>query len=202
MRIGVDIDGVLYHWSKTARYLLREVLPNSPYTKDGPMGKESTYWNYIPDNISKDHWSWLWNEGVAKGMFRNGHLIHGALEGCRALRKAGHQLIIITHRPAPAVNDTLAWLSFQQLDLAGVHIQTSQEPKSSVRPFCDVYIDDKYENCHDLLNNTPARLVCLYDQPWNQQNSPDVVREGDKGKQYLTRYKNWKEVVSAISGLN
>lgn len=201
MRIGVDVDEVLYHWEKTARYLLREVLPNSPYTKEGPLGQKSTYWNYIPDNVSKEHWDWLWTEGVKKGMFRNGHLIHGALEGCRGLKRLGHQIIIITHRPALAVNDTLAWLSFQQLDLSEVHIQTSQEPKSSVRPFCDVYIDDKYENCRDLLDNTPARVVALFNHPWNQINCPTIVKESGEKRQDLVRVNSWREFVQMVATL-
>lgn len=67
MRLGIDIDGVLYHWSKTARYLLREVLPDSPYTKEGALGSESTYWNYIPDNVSPEHWKWRLSQPTVVG---------------------------------------------------------------------------------------------------------------------------------------
>ena len=157
------------------------------------MGSESTYWDYIPDNISKEHWSWLWTEGVRLGMFRNGHLMHGALEGCRKLAADGHKLIIITHRPACAVNDTLAWLSFQQLNLSGIHVQTNQEPKSWVKPHCDVYIDDKWENVVDLAKNTPAKLVALFNQPWNQQIGP----EGWDLKT-IKRVKDWPTFVREV----
>lgn len=162
-RFGIDIDGVCYQWSKTARYMLREVLPDSPYTKEGPLGKESTSWNYIQDNVSPEHWQWLWTEGVRLGLYRHGHLYPGTITGIRALADVG-DVVIITHRPKKAIADTLAWLTYQQLPLAGVHILVNEEPKSGVN--CDVYLDDKPENCTDLANNTGG-AVFLMSQPWN-----------------------------------
>lgn len=164
-RIGVDIDGVMYQWSKTARYMLREVLPNSPYTKDGPLGIEPLSWNYIQENVDPSHWKWLWTEGVRLGLLRHGHLYPGTIESIRRLSQVG-DVVIITHRSKQAVPDTMAWLSYQQLPISGIHILTNQQPKSSV-PHCDVYIDDKPENCEDLQSNTPGRAF-LMNRPWNQ----------------------------------
>lgn len=166
MKIGVDIDGVCYNWSKTARYMLREILPDSPYGKDGPLGRESTHWDYISENVEPEHWKWLWNEGVKLGLFRHGHLYPGTIKYIRLLSELG-EIIAITHRPRQAVNDTLSWLEFQRLPLSGVHILTDQQPKSTVTPHCDFYIDDKPENCIELLNTTRGK-VCLMDREWNQ----------------------------------
>lgn len=187
MRIGVDIDGVLYQWTKTARFLLREVLPNSPYTKDGPLGQECDSWNHIKQNVKPEHYRWLWKEGVELGLFRHGDVVAGSVVGMRELAK-DHDLIVITHRPKSAVNDTLAWLAFQQWKLAGVHILTEQQPKSSVRD-CDIYVDDKPENVDDLWLNTDAQLVCLFDQPWNQSYKDGAVM----------RVKNWPELIERIN---
>ena len=192
MRIGVDLDGVCYHWERTARYLLRERLPNSPYTQDGPLGKVSDSWDYIPRHVAAAHWKWLWNEGVKQGLFRHGHVIKGAIEGLQELTRDGHEVIIITHRPKQAVNDTLAWLAFANLDLCGVHILTSQEDKSGVRPYCDVYVDDKIENVVDYANATPAKLVALFDQPWNATFATYGAIE---------RVHGWKEFVARVKGL-
>jgi len=193
MRIGVDIDGVLYEWSKTSRYLLREVLPGSPYPKTGPLGQESTHWNYIQDNVSPEHWKWLWTEGVRLGMYRHGHLVHGAVQGVRDLVAAGHDIAIISHRPKFAVNDTLAWLTMHQLPLAGLHLLTNEEPKSYVKPMCDVYVDDKWDNVMDLARNTPAKLVALFDQPWNQE-----LRSGAWDLKNIKRTKSWPAFVEAV----
>jgi 5'(3')-deoxyribonucleotidase len=61
----------------------------------------------------------------------------------------------------------LAWAAYQQLPLSGVHILTNQEPKSTVK--CDIYLDDKPENCEELSANTFGR-VAMWDRPWNQHS--------------------------------
>jgi uncharacterized HAD superfamily protein len=192
LRIGVDLDGVLYQWEKTARYMLRHVLPNSPYSDDGPLGVTQTHWNYIRDNISPEHDKWLWREGVRLGLFRHGHLYPGSIEAVRELAAIG-EVIIITHRPKQAVCDTLAWLAYQQFPLSGVHLLTNQEPKSSVRPMCNVYLDDKPANCWDLAENTQAQLVALFERPWNV--GPQPWRPG------LLRVHSWREFIDAVRAL-
>lgn len=171
-RIGVDIDGVMYQWSKTARYMLREILPDSPYKKTGPLGMESQSWDYIQQNVSKEHWRWLWDVGIPKGLFRHGHLYPGTIKAIRELADLG-DVVLITSRPKAAVPDTAAWVAYQQLPISGLHI-VEREPKSTVRPTCDVYIDDKPENCIDLLQT--GALVCMPDRPWNQGDVPGVIR--------------------------
>lgn len=184
MRIGVDIDGVMYHWEKTARYMLREILPDSPYHKGSAMGQESDHWDYIQRNVTPAHWKWLWSDGVRLGLFRHGHLWPGTIKAIRRLAEIG-QVVAITHRPASAVHDTLAWLAYQNLPLAGLHILVNMEPKSTVSPQCDVYIDDKAENCFDLAVNTDAKLVALMDRRWNRPMTPAGV----------TRVRTWDEFI-------
>lgn len=182
-RIGLDIDGCMYQWDKTARYMLREVLPNSPYKRDGPLGHASLHWDYIMQNVDPAHWKWLWTEGVRLGLFRHGHLFPGAIQAVRALAELG-DVVVITHRPKAAVDDTLAWLAFQQLPLSGVHLLTEQEPKSNVQPRCDVYLDDRPENCTDLGEHTYGS-VALMDRPWNQGFETPIVH----------RVHSWPEFV-------
>lgn len=190
IRIGVDIDGVMYQWSKTARYMLREILPGSPYKKDGAMGQESLHWDYIQSNVTPQHWTWLWTEGVRLGLFRHGHLYPGTIKAIRQLAMLG-DVVAITHRPKQAVHDTLAWLAYQNLPLAGLHILTNMEPKSTVKPECHVYIDDKVDNCIDLFENTGAKLVALMDRPWNQ-DCPDPA---------VARVQGWQRFVDLVEEL-
>lgn len=175
MRIGIDLDGVCYQWTKTARYMLREILPNSPYTKDGPMGTECTEWDYIKHNVAPEHNKWLWDEGVKLGLFRHGHLFPGTIKALRALDKLG-DLVAITQRPTRAINDTMAWIAFHGLPFREVHVLQGQS-KTSVRR-CDLYIDDKPENCAELYarwEGTRSAAVCLPDRPWNQHfDAPDA----------------------------
>jgi uncharacterized HAD superfamily protein len=192
LRIGVDIDGVMYMWEKTARYMLREILPDSPYDKSGPLGQPFSHWDYLDDHCTAEHRKWLWSEGVKLGLFRHGHLYPGTIKAIRQLAELG-DVIAITHRPKSAVHDTIAWLAYQNLPLAGLHILTNQEPKSQVKPRCDVYIDDKPENVDDFLYNTEARKVALMDRPWNQ----NFMLWTDRA----VRVSGWQQFVDVVADL-
>lgn len=191
LRIGIDIDGVMYMWEKTARYMLREILPNSSYSKDGALGETSNGWDFIQNNVSENDWKWLWKEGVHLGLFRHGHLYPGTIKAIRRLAEIG-DVVAITHRPKQAVHDTLAWLAYQNLPLSGLHLLTNSEPKSGVKPECHIYLDDKWENCSDLFENTSARVVCLMDRAWNQECcDPGIVR-----------VHNWQQFIDQVEDLN
>jgi len=164
MRIGCDIDGVMYCWDKTARYMLRDVLPNSPYKK--VLQQESQGWDWIEEQVAPEDWRWLWTEGIRLGLFRYGHLYPGTVQAIRRLAEIG-EVVLITHRPKEAVTDTLAWLSLLNLPVSGLHLLTNAELKSSVHPQCHVYLDDKPENFVDFRDRTNARLVVLMRRPWN-----------------------------------
>jgi 5'(3')-deoxyribonucleotidase len=183
LRFGVDVDGVLYQWDKTARYMLRTM---KGYSADGPLGQPSTHWNSIQEHVSKEDWAWLWNSGVRLGLFRYGHLYTGAIEGVRALSGMG-DVVVITHRPRSAVQDTLDWLSYLKLPFTETHLLTSGQPKSQV-PHCDFYVDDKPDNISDFMVNTKG-IACLMRRPWNQGFAAPVEAS------------NWEEVVARATNL-
>ncbi len=170
MKIGVDCDGVLYHWERTARYMLRRKLRREGRPSNEALNVPSVRWNYIKDIVEAEDWKWLWNEGVRDGLFRYGHVIGGSLEGMQALEELG-EIVIVTSRPAHAVKDTIAWLGLMcdKVDLRGVHILSSGEPKSSLinAEGLDVLIDDGPHNVEDTAQNTSA-VAIVYDQPWNR----------------------------------
>lgn len=170
MRIGIDLDGVLYEYDKTARFMLRHYKGHS---ESGPMGAPSTSWNYIQEHIPAEDWKWLWSEGIALGLFRYGHVVTGSQSAIRDIRSAGNTVIVITHRPSEAVPDTIAWLDlFQKPEagvvLDGIHILSSGEPKSSVQ--ADLLIDDKPSNLDDWIGH--GRRGILFDRDHNQGAKP------------------------------
>jgi len=189
VRVGLDIDGVMYKWDKTARYMLRDVLPNSPYKE--VLQQESQGWNWIQQQIAPEHWDWLWKQGVRLGLFRYGHMYPGTVQAVRTLASRGHEVVLITHRPASALSDTLAWLSLMDFPIKGLHILTNMEPKSLVQPQCDVYIDDKPENVVDFAVNTQAKIVALRDQPWNKHFN-------DAGYIGVVRVFGWDDFLALV----
>jgi len=195
MRIGLDIDGVCYMWQKTACYMIREVLPNSLY-KDLPLREEFwSRWDWLKDQITPEHWEWLWTEGVRLGLFRYGHMYPGTIQAVRTLAEQEHEVVLITHRPKSAVPDTLAWLGLLNLPLSGLHLLTNVEPKSRVRPMCDVYLDDKPDNVEDLFENTDAKAVVLMRRPWN------VIYEPDDYKTDIHVVGDWKNFIRVVESL-
>jgi len=182
LRIGLDIDGVLYHFHKTAIYLLN-TLKNYHLEV-----KEWSDWDWLKEQTFTSDWNWLWKEGVKDyGLFRYGHIYKGAIEGVRKLAKLG-DIVVISHRPKNAIGDTLDWLSYNKFPVQEIHLLTNQEPKSQVQPRCDIYIDDGLHNATDLSR---FGTVLLVDRPWNQDcdyTQPNVV----------IRVKDWNEIVEGV----
>lgn len=161
LRLGLDLDGVIYRWQDTAIYLL------NTHRGTNISYDAWDHWGYLKDTISKQDWDWLWNEATRKhGLFRFGSLYKGSRELLDQLVDR-YDIVVITSRQANAVHDTMDWLAYQKLPTTEIHILGSQ-PKSSVQPECDVYIDDAIHNCEDLLNNTKG-LVIMPDRPWNSK---------------------------------
>lgn len=190
MKIAVDLDGVMYEWSKTARYMLREY---KGYPRSGPMGVESQDWDYLMNNITPEDWDWLWKEGIELGLFRYGHVVTGSQIGVRKLREQGHKVSIVTHRPDSAVADTIDWLSLLQNPRAGVvfdgvHILTNGERKSSV--VGDVLVDDKPSNIEDWVGH--GRRGILFDREWNQDETPAGS----------IRAYGWEDVTDIVEQMN
>jgi len=135
-RIAVDIDGVLYNYSKTACFLLNE------YKGYNLNWEETDDWNWLQGQVSNNDWQWLWSAGVKLGLFRHGSLISGAIKGIRELATLG-RIIIATSRQPSAVQDTIDWLSFQKLPIEELHILgRNDERKASIVPRFDLAIDD------------------------------------------------------------
>jgi uncharacterized HAD superfamily protein len=190
-RIGVDLDGVIYKWTETARWLLN--------WKFGVEIGDSTHWDYIKEQITEQQWAWLWQNdpdgGIGRGLFRHGHCYKGSFEAMKELDQLG-DIVVITHRPKAAIKDTMEWISFNGIPASTVHLMYREEPKSSVKPECGIYVDDKAANCIDLNENTNG-LVCLWDRPWNraeQKNLPSEIQIIDSWEKFLelAKEKAWE----------
>jgi uncharacterized HAD superfamily protein len=183
-RIGVDLDGVIYRWSDTARFLLQNEF--------GIDVGESLNWDHIKDHTTAEQWTWLWSSkkdagGVGKGLFLHGNCFPGSFEALKELNELG-DITIITHRPKIAVVDTLRWLATHEVPAPNLHVLYREEQKSSVQPQCQLYVDDKVENCEDLIANTDG-VVCLWARPWNEQERSNGISKDIKV------IDNWKTFI-------
>lgn len=167
MRIAIDCDEVLYSWERTARYLLRNEYATPEWMYWDVIQYPFDEWD-IEKQIGDWAYRWLFDDGVGLGLFRHGHVITGAMRGVRALKDAGHDLIVITHRPENGVRDTLAWLDFhfgseEVYPWSGVSILSDGQPKTSVQ--WDVLVDDSEKNIEAA--QAAGRRGMLFNAAWN-----------------------------------
>ncbi len=185
LRIALDLDGVVYKFVDTYVYMMNAYRGLS-------IPKPELFWYEwdAPDAYtSQNDRDWMWDEGVRLGLFRYGHLYKGAIEGVNALAEVA-EVHVVTSRPKNAVEDTLAFLAYNRLPLAGVNILSEKQPKSSVRPEFDIYIDDGPHNIEDLLANTDGDVIIM-DRPWNRAEArPEAFRA-----------YNWQDLVSIVDVL-
>lgn len=187
MKLAIDLDGVVYDWQRTYRYMLRVyrgiALP--------PVADFWFHWNAPDAYTSPEDRKWMWSEGVRLGLFRYGHVETGAIVSLHRLAQAGHELVVVTHRPKQAVNDTLDFCSYLAGDLwkwSGILILTEQESKTVAS--ADILIDDKDQNVIEWAKS--GRIAVLFDQPWNRQMElrPKIIRAG-----------GWPAVVDIVESL-
>lgn len=183
MKIAVDLDGVVYEWQRTYRYMMREY-------RGIDVGKQEAWdcWDYPDQFTSKEDRKWMWSEGVKLGLFRYGHMTTGSRVGLQALADRGHKFIIATSRPENAVTDTIDWvqLYFKDLPLVGISVLSNGEAKSQVN--ASVLIDDKPENIVEWVET--GRQALLFDQPWNWSTGPIGGAR---------RCRGWREIVECLS---
>lgn len=184
-RFGLDVDGVMYQFQKTALYMLNSMRGYNLKLEDW------TYWNQPKDCVKNNDWQWLWSGGVKDGLFRYGHLYKGTIEAVRTLNILG-DVVVITHRPRNAVQDTLDWLAYLRLPFVEIHLLTEGQAKSAVK--CDMYVDDKPENVEDFVHNTEG-LALLWDRPWNNQWIPALFTMRE------TRVFSWQDVIDNAQGV-
>lgn len=192
VRVGLDVDGVLYRFTDTAAFLIKQ-----HWDVELPAGGEWPTWNYVKDNVTPEIWKWLWSDAITEhSLFRYGSLYKGAREFLVHTEPYCDN-IIITSRPPTAVQDTVDWLSYQRVPMSGIHI-LGQEPKSSVQPQCDVYVDDALHNIQDLIENTTAHTI-MPDKPWNQGTIYATLGiKTDLIGRTFTRTSSWEEIEDVI----
>ena len=158
--IAIDLDGCLYSYHSAFVYMARNCLG-----VDMPDASEWDHWNWPFQYLSDYEQEWMEDEAVKLGLYRYGHIMKGGILAVRKIAET-HDVIVVTHRPREAVRDTLAWLTYADLPLSGLHILSDGQPKSSVK--WDLLIDDKFNNITDAVCH--ARKAVLFDQAWNRED--------------------------------
>lgn len=202
MRIYIDFDDVLCetarHLSDMARDLFARNVPYEAISVFNLQEAFSLSAAQIEALMEHAH-DTVFLEGLAPAP--------GGLEGVRALEARGHELAIVTGRPASSHHGSVAWLrkhGLSHLDVIYVDkygrapaCPAAGEPRTLSRDdfgklHFDVAIDDA-PTALDLLAQRRNCTVIVYNRPWNRRYAaPPAMRRTD----------SWPEIVHLIGSLN
>ena len=182
MRIGVDIDGVLFPFDKVARHVLANQFPGRKVPQH-----PSKSWSALKGEVAPELWRWLWSPEGQHRVFRMINYRYGdAIEVVReVISETDHEVHFVTHRdPAITGTYTSRFLAehFHGLRWAGLHMlgQRATTPKWKLARW-DVFVDDKPETVHAFTSGTFTQVFAPR-RPWNESELEDNL--------YLTVYDN------------
>ena len=177
MRVGWDLDGVVYPFVESMRHV---VLRRTRVGKPLPTPRQWEMWHDW--QMTQDEWDDHFEAGVADGSLFTfgGPMDHGTINAMHDT----HSIHIVTHRPAAAHATTRAWLREHAIRYDTL---TFSENKASVDTH--VFLDDKPENVEAV--HKAGGLGILFDQPWNQRA---------EGLRRVHSWRQFRDVVKEIGG--
>ena len=175
MRIGIDIDGVLFPFDTVARHVLHQWFPRHNVPE-----QPSTSWSALKDEVAPELWRWLWSpRGQATVFSQSKRCYHDAVQVVRELlTNSDHEVHFVTHRdPAITGTYTSRFLAehFDGLRWAGLHMlgQRATIPKWKLARW-EVFVDDKPETVFEFLTHTDTQVFAPR-RPWNEWDLEDTV---------------------------
>lgn len=169
MRVGFDLDGVLYNFGDSVKRYL-DATERGHLWKSGPT--ENPFWDFYKD------WGWtgkqfveMCNDGADAGYIFCGPARDNAVESVKRVAELGHEIIIITDRqfgitPKSSHDNTYEWLEQHGIEFDELVFSAD---KTCVPT--DVFVEDKLENYDALIE--AGTHTFLINRAWN------VVDGGD-----------------------
>lgn len=185
MRVGFDIDDVLYDWTASVHHHIntsRSDLVALINEKIGPdFDREWKTWTHYKSwGLTSEQFVALCDEATNEGeMFRRGEPARGAKEAIDRIRDAGHTIVFITARnfgsPGEAERRTIQWLTTYRLADFSVDELHMTEDKTGFD--LDWMIEDSVDQARAIDGNPPGYTsVVLMDHPWNHHAMDEFDR--------------------------
>jgi hypothetical protein len=159
MRLGIDLDGVVANFTQGWMDFYNRDFGASLVFED------SQRWNDVVDltHFEDIDQFWDWSSRLdGRSLFWHLTPFPGAVKALQELQSEGHSIVILTQKPAFAVEDTREWVKREGIPASEVHVIDEKW-----RVDCDVYLDDGPLVLPELVRHRPDRLVCRYVRPWN-----------------------------------
>lgn len=172
MRLGIDLDGVLFPFDENFRdYCVKVGLDVEPDAK-------AECWDFFKEwGITTEQFIELCNQGVDDGfIFLEADPYPYSVAVLEALYEEGHSVHIITHRMfgSKSAHNTFDWLFRHKVPFTSV---TFAEDKTFAQ--MDVLLDDRIENYESSwVAGIPS---LLFDRPWNAEHpTPFRIRDWEQ----------------------
>lgn len=196
MRVGFDLDGVLYDFGNSVRRYLDSI--GRPYSFHAEKDEPHTWDFYEHWGMDREEFKQICNDGVDAGFVFSGPARPNAAEAVGRVAALGHEIIIITDRffgsPLTFGNDitinpshtaTRNWLAGNGIPYHELHFS----PNKLIVP-TDMFVEDKLENYDSLVDaGVDAYLIT---RNWNK------VKGGDARKR-ITDILDYAEAVERVT---
>ena len=159
-RVMFDIDGVLRNWGDSWRRIFEQkhgYRPKVTSAWEGPFLalEEVGYLN--PEGILFTQWGW--------DITANAEPYPQAKQAIKAIRDAGHTIIIATDQPTDETKSgTLAWLA-KHMIIPDELVFTDKKYEVDA----EFYIDDNDRNIFKLALHRPDSNIVRILRPWNEK---------------------------------
>jgi 5'(3')-deoxyribonucleotidase len=201
MRIYIDFDDVLCETARHLSDLARDLFDRHvPYEAISGFDLKQAF------SLSDSEIDALMEHAHRKDFLTALTPAPGGVEAVRALESRGHELAIVTGRPAASHEGSLGWLHKHGLPHLGLiyldkygrapAVPAPDAPRTLTRDefatlHFDVAIDDS-PAALDLLAPRQNCTVIVYDRPWNRCYTHAAN---------MRRSASWHEIVGLIGGL-
>lgn len=184
MRVGFDLDGVLFDFGKSVREYMDSIGLQYGWKDDAD---EPHTWNFFEYwGMSPTEFVTLCHDGVDAGYIFRNNVRDGAVDSVKAVKDMGHDIIVITDRSFGtrpehseiATHEWWEWAGFPEFD--EIHFS----PNKVIVP-TDIFVEDKLQN-YDAI--TLAGTECwLINRPWNTEHGQDYRRRIDHVGEYVEK---------------
>lgn len=162
MKLGIDLDGVVYNYTKDFEEYARS-FPEWEHSL--PLTFSS--WDFYTEwGLTTEEFLQIQADGVMAGkIFRRGEAYPDAIPTLRKLKEDGHEIHIITHRHGTRAQiSTLEWLQEN-----GVSYDKLTFAEDKTTSHVDIMVDDRPKNVEASLK--AGIPVVMMRQSWNESDT-------------------------------
>lgn len=166
MRVGLDLDGVLFNFGQSVREYLDSLGKSYGFKNDAAEPHCWDFYEYW--EMTRAEFAQHCHDGVDAGYIFRNNVRDNAVDAVREIKRMGHKIVVITDRsfgttPAASEQATVDWWNWAGLpQFDELHFSPNKTIVST-----DIFVEDKTENFQRLW---AAGTECwLITRPWNAE---------------------------------